>query len=179
MPSLPHLARFCALPIALVLLPLKVEAQSARPAAATTTLSIPWGDTPLVLRISGATRWTWVEDRYFTPVGADSGKLMITPNVALQEEEDPIPTCAATLENPADGQRPVPNHPAVPTGGAWHATALDIGEMAIGCVSLKSGYVLFEIRASSPGLYPRARPLVAAFAAAAASRWNAAPSAPE
>lgn len=170
--------RLCLL-LGCSLSPFVVEAQAARPASATTTVSIPWGDTPLVLRVRGTTRWVWADDSYLTPVGPDSGVLMVSPGVSLKEEEDPTPTCAEVMDNPPEGPRPVPTHPAVPTGAAWHSTVLDIDAMAIACFGLKEGRVVFEIRGATRASLARARPAIAAFAEAAAARWNAPTPAPE
>ena len=170
--------RLCLL-LCCSLSPIVAEAQAARPASATTTVSIPWGDTPLVLRVRGTTRWVWVDDSYLTPVGPDSGVLTVTPGVSLKEEEDPTPTCAEAMDNPPDGPRPVPTHPAVPNGGAWHGTVLDINEMAIACFGLKEGRVVFEIRGATRASLAGARPALAAFAEAAAARWNTSTRSPE
>lgn len=164
-----------------LLVPAASRAQGTPPArpSTATTVSIPWGDTPLVLRVGGATRWVWAEDRYLTPVGPDSGVLTVIPGVSLKEEEDPTPTCADAMSSPPDGQRPVPSHPAVPTGGAWHSSVLDIDQMAIACFGLKEGTVVFEIRGATRASLARARPVPAAFAEAAAARWNPPARAPE
>jgi hypothetical protein len=51
--------------------------------------------------------------------------------------------------------------------------------MVLGCFGLAEGSVTFIVQGATPASLARAKPVLAAFAEAAAARWGAAPRAPE